>query len=203
MADYPQTGSTLSGTISTGLSTQIVVKVDNKPVGAIQQISVPQTRSLKRVGELGLDGILEIVPNQPTQYTISVDRIVFDKKRITEAFGRGFINIKSQLVPFDIDIIDRSGGGDGVVTTLKRCWFAEYTPTYTAGDFIITERASIWCEDVGTVFGNSEKFAAQGGIKPSEYSTGGSSREQDADTGKRRGSMDEIGIYQITKSAFE
>jgi hypothetical protein len=203
MADYPQTGSTLSGAISTGLSTQIVIKVDNKPVGAIQEISAPQRRSLQRVSEVGLDGILEIVPNKPTEYTISVRRIVFDKKRITEAFGRGFINIKAQLVPFDIDIIDRSGGGDGVVSTLKRCWFTDYTPKWTAGDFIISEDAVLWCEDVGTVFGGSEKFAAQGGIKPSEYSTGGSSREQDADTGKRRGSMDELGIYQITKSAFE
>lgn len=203
MAEYPQTGSTLTGAISTGLSTQIIVKVNNIAVGAIQSIEAPQTRPLERVVELGMDGVLEIVPKSATQYTIRVTRIVFDKKRLPEAFGRGFINIKSQLVPFDIDIIDRSGGGDGVVNTLKRCWFTEFTPKWEANNFIVSEQASLWCEDVGTVFGGSEKFAAQGGIKPSEYSTGGSAREQEADTGKRRGSMDELGIFSITKAAFE
>jgi len=198
---YPQTGSNLSGTISTGLSTQIVVKVDNKPVGAIQSLTINQKRNIQRVKEVGLDGILELVPNQPAEYDITVDRIVFDKIRMTEAFQRGFINIKSQLVPFDIDIIDNTAGGDGIVHTLKRCWFSAYSPKYTANDFIISQSATILCEDIGTTLGTSDKFVAQGGIKPG-YSTGGSSREQDADIGKRRGSMDELGIYKITDAAF-
>jgi hypothetical protein len=199
---YPQTGSTLTGAISTGLSTQIVVKVDNKAVGAIQSLTVNQNRQLQTVVELGLDGVLELVPNKATTYTVEITRIVFDKKRLPEAFLRGFINIKSQLVPFDIDIIDKSDGGDGVVHTLKRCWFSAYKPSYTAESFILSETASIQCEDISTTFGNSEKSAALGGLAPG-YSTGGSSREQDADTGKMRGSMDELGIFKITETAFK
>lgn len=198
---YPQTGSTLTGSISTGLSTQIVVKVENQAVGAIQSITVNHTRSVKDVKELGLDGLLEIVPDNPTTYSVDINRIVFDKKRLPEAFMRGFINIKAQLVPFDIDIIDKSGGGEGIVHTLKRCWFTSYKPSYTADSFVLSESATIRCEDISTTFGGSEKSAALGGQLPG-YSTGGSSREQQADTGMARGSMDEPGIFEITRLAF-
>lgn len=200
MANYPITGSSLSGRISTGLSTQIVVKVDNVPVGAIQKLTISQTRSINQVVELGLDGILELVPNKATTYKISVTRIVFDKKRLPEAFLRGFINIKSQMVPFDIDIIDNSIGEGGVVHTLKNCWFESYNPDYSADNFIISEQAGLACEDIATVFGGSDKAAANNGQLP-EY-INGNTGEQNADAGKRRGTMDYMGIYQITQDIF-
>ena len=59
MANYPSSGSTLRSNISTGLSTQILVKVGTETVGAIQKLSIAHSRNLNRVKELGLDGILE------------------------------------------------------------------------------------------------------------------------------------------------
>ncbi len=110
MAIYPTSGSTLTSSISTGLSTQIIVKVGTETVGAIQTLSINQDRNIERVKEVGLDGVLELVPSKATTYDITVNRIVFDRLRLPEAFARGFINIKSQLVPFDIEIIDRTNG---------------------------------------------------------------------------------------------
>ena len=62
VSNYPTSGSSLNSQISTSLSTQIVVKVGTETVGAIQSISIEQTRNIERVKELGLDGNLpEIV----------------------------------------------------------------------------------------------------------------------------------------------
>jgi hypothetical protein len=97
MALYPTTGSTLNSSISTGLSTQIIIKVGTETIGAVQRLQVTQTRNLERIKEVGLDGILEIVPRQPTEFEARVTRIVFDRLRLPEAFARGFINIKAQL----------------------------------------------------------------------------------------------------------
>ena len=198
---YPQTGSTLSGTVSTGLSTQIVVKVDNTTVGAIQRLTVNQNRALERVKELGLDGILEIVPRSPTEFEISVTRIVFDKLRLPEAFARGFINIKAQMIPFDIEVIDNTGGENNVIHKFTRCWFTRYNPTYNADNFIISEEATIWCEDISSTIGTGSDNAAVGGARGipfAEYT-----RERSTDRGEQRGTMDQVGIFDITKAAFE
>ncbi len=56
MADYPRTGSILdSGRSRTGLSTQIIVFANNEPVGAIQSFQESQSRSNKKVTEVGTD----------------------------------------------------------------------------------------------------------------------------------------------------
>lgn len=180
---YPTSGSNLSGRISTGLSTQIIVKVNNETVGAIQQLSINHNRNLYRVPELGLDGFLEVVPNNPTTYDISVNRIVFDRLRLPEAFSRGFVNIKSQLIPFDILIIDRSNGdGEGaVVTTLSRNWFKSYSVKYGADNYIITEDAGLVCEDIYTTLGSSNQSAATGGDRGLNFDR--NAREQDTDRG--------------------
>lgn len=208
MANYPTSGSTLTSKISTGLSTQIVVKVGTDTVGAIQSLSIAQTRNIERVKELGLDGILEAVPNQPTQYEISVSRIVFDRLTLPEAFMRGFINIKSQLIPFDILIIDRTNGdGDGaVVHTLKNCWFRSYTPKFGADNYIRSEDASIICEDIYTTLGSSSINAAQGGSRGVKFDVNERERATDSGSGGTglgggfRGTMD---VANIINQVFE
>lgn len=183
MANYPTTGSILNSKIHTGLSTQVIIKVNTETVGAIQRLQITQTRTLERVKEVGLDGILEIVPRQPTEYEATLQRIMFDRLRLTEAFTRGFINIKSQLIPFDILIIDRSNGdGEGaVVHKLINCWFNRYSPTYQADNFIISEDATIWCEDISTTLGNSSESAVNGGERGINYQS--HARERLTDTG--------------------
>lgn len=72
MADYPQTGSLLtrnnaplddtgtglestsgSGNNRTGmsLSTMIVIQVGQQPIGAIQDLSITETRAIKKIGK--------------------------------------------------------------------------------------------------------------------------------------------------------
>jgi len=203
MAEYPYTGSSLAGAINTGLSTQILVKVDNVTVGAIQSLEIRHSRALERVKELGTDGILEIVPNRATEYTVTVTRIVFDKMRLPEAFARGFVNIKSQLIPFDIVIIDKSNGADPstfVTHILSRCWFTGYNPKYDATSFIISESAELWCEDISTTLGTSaENGAIHGNFVTENHET---EFEADRGAGGRRGTMDVPGIFDITRQAF-
>lgn len=208
MAIYPNSGSTLTSNISTGLSTQIVVKVGTETVGAIQNLSITQTRNLERIKEVGLDGVLELVPNQATTYSITVERIVFDRLRLPEAFARGFINIKSQLVPFDIEIIDRTNGdNEGAIThKLINCWFNTYNPSFKSADYIISESANIFCEDIISTLGGSEANAAQGGSRGINYQVNARERATDRGSGGAdgaggfRGTMD---VADLINQTFE
>ncbi len=201
MATYPQTGSTLQSNISTSLSTQIIVKVGSDTVGALQALEVRQNRPLTRLVELGLDGTLEIVPTQRTEVTLTVRRIVFDRLRITEAFERGYLNVKSQRLPFDILIIDQSGGeGNLSVThTYKNCWFQDISTPYNADNYIITESATIWAEDVSSNPGSTQSPVAEGGIR--DMKPVKNDIERDADSGGRRGTLDAPGLITAAFSS--
>jgi hypothetical protein len=151
MAQYPQSGSLLQDRINSGLSTQITIKVDGVTVGAVQRLSIAQNRDLHRWEEVGTDGIVEIHPKGAAKIDITVERVVFDGLKITEAFARGFVNIQAQRVPFDIQIVDRTSGDDNaVVHVLNNCWFRQYTPNFRADNFIVSESAQIWCEYITT-----------------------------------------------------
>ena len=200
MPTYPLSGSTLNAQISSGLSTQILVKVGATTVGAIQSLQITENRDLTRIKELGLDGILEIVPNSATTYDARVERIVFDGLRLPEAFARGYINIKSQTVAFDILVIDRSNGeGEGAIThTLKSCWFQNYSPRFQADNYIITESATIWIEDISSNLGTSSESAVQGGVRGIDFDV--NARERSTDAGGYRGSMD---VSDLLNQVFE
>lgn len=205
---YPLTGSTIDSNISTGLSTQILVKVGTENVGAIQNLSIQQRRSLYRSREVGLDGILEIVPNNSTEYSANITRIVFDRLRLPEAFSRGFINIKSQVLPFDILIIDRTNGEtDGAVNhRLQHCWFTSYNPTYQADNFIISEQAEIWIEDISSTLGSSDTNAAIGGARGVNFDVNTRERATDRGAGGSdlgagfRGTLD---VSDLINQSFE
>lgn len=198
MATYPITGSTLNSKISTGLSTQIIIKAGTETVGAIQNLSVKQNRPLKRIAEVGLDGVLEITPHATTTVDLTVNRIVFDQLSVTEAFSRGFVNAKSQRVPFEILVIDRTAGDDSlsVVHKFTNCWFQSINVTYKADDYIIAQDATIWAEDVSTTR-NSEN-AAEGGSRGINYQI--EARERNTDKGSYRGTMDASGIIDAAFS---
>jgi hypothetical protein len=206
---YPVSGSTLSPKINTGLATQIIISVEGEHVGAIQSLQITHTRNNSGIKEVGLDGFLEIVPNQPTTYDVSVERIVFDRLRLPEAFARGFINIKSQVLPFDILILDRSNGdGEGLIKhTLINCWFKSYVHKYASNDYILTESGSLTCEDIATSLGNTGESAVQGGARGIVYQV--NDRERQTDTGSGgselgagfRGSLDVTNLLnQVFKS---
>lgn len=200
MATYPKTGTTLDSKISSGLSTQIIIKVGTETVGALQDLSIHQTRPLTSVKEIGTDGVLEILPNSATTYNASISRIVFDGLSLPEAFARGFVNIKSQTVPFNIEIIDTSRGEDNnaSVTQLINCWFKDLTTPYKSGDYLISQSANIDFEDIATTLGASKSNAAVGGDRHINYQD--NDRERATDVGSYRGSMD---VANLVKQAFK
>lgn len=63
MPTYPKTGSNLDSTTKSSLSTQIIIMVENEPVGAIQSFNESQSRPVKAITEVGTDGIIELVPS--------------------------------------------------------------------------------------------------------------------------------------------
>jgi hypothetical protein len=202
---FPNTGTFINAgnRTNSGLSTQIIIKVYNSPVGALQNLSVAQNRPLYRIPEIGTDGIIEIVPNAATTYELTANRIVFDQLRLPESFSRGFRFIAAQRVPFDIDVIDISGtdpnapddDSNKVVSTYKNCWFTRYETPYAADNYIITESATIWCETAYLV-----QIGRDGSLRPVERQTDNAGIEADVNYGNRRGSLDAAGLVN---SLFE
>jgi hypothetical protein len=167
---YPQSGSLLQNRINSSLSTQISIKVGSTTVGAIQKLSITQNRELWRHEEIGTEGVVEIHPKGAAKIEIIVDRIVFDGMRLPEAFARGFVNLQSQRVPFDIHIIDKSemkSSGDALVHVLNNCWFRQYNPQFRSDSFIISESAQIWCEYITTT--QNGISAVYGGLRGISY----------------------------------
>nr|BDD46263.1 hypothetical protein 95 [bacterium] len=197
MATYPRTGSILDSTTRTALSTQIIIMVNNEPVGAVQSFAESQDRSNKRIAEVGTDGTVELVPQSPANITLTINRIAFDGLNITEAFSRGFRNIQAQRIPFDIVVIDQftGTGDDAIITTYHNCWFNKIGRTYNAEDYIITEDCGVDVEYVSSLRGGDAVVLSQG--------TGGGRQlagtqfdevEGWADSGVRRGALDYPGL---------
>lgn len=197
MAEYPRTGSILDSTTHTSLSTSIVVLVNNEPVGAIQRFSMSQSRSTKRISEVGTDGTIEIVPNQRADLSLSISRIAFDGLSLPEGFARGFRNLQAQRIPFDIVVIDQfSGtGDDAIITTFHNCWFTRLSKTYNAEDYVITEEAEVQVEYISETRGG-EAVARSQGVGGSRQLAGAQFDEAEtlADTGARRGALDFPGL---------
>ena len=214
---YPYTGTSLNGGVNAGLSTQIIIEVDNQPVGAVQSLRTTQTRALAKIKEIGTDGIIEIVPQSATEFSISVDRMVFDRKTLPEAFSRAFLNIHAQRIPFDIKIYDFSSAiadppdptsatfdptatfdaatnSQGLVTTVyENCWFASLGTTFSADNYVITQTAEIQCEFAISFANGSHNVPAGKGI-PLVLDN----LEKIADIG-RRGSLDARGLDKVNE----
>jgi hypothetical protein len=201
----PNTGTLLGpGRTNSGLSTQIIIKVDGQAVGALQELTVDQARGLQRVTEIGTDGVIEIVPNKAAEYNLKATRIVFDQMRISEAFSRGFRFIGAQRIAFDIDIYDVNsvntpgadvGSSGSIVMTYKNCWFARMSTPYRTGDYLISESADIEAETAYLSSGqpkNSRGITPYGDASVAAVDKG---IETSVNTGGRRGSLDASGIW--------
>jgi hypothetical protein len=202
----PNTGTLLGpGRTNSGLSTQIIIKVDGNPVGALQTLTVDQARSVHRVTEIGTDGVIEIVPNKAAEYSLIAHRIVFDQLRLPEAFSRGFRFIGAQRLAFDIDIYDVAsvntpggpiGSTGSIIMTYKNCWFTQMSTPYATGDYLITETSKIEAEtayiSAGVSQGKPGGGAAYGTtpVLPQDKDI-----ESSVNNGGRRGSMDASGLW--------
>lgn len=193
----PQTGSILEvnghNSTRTGLSTNIVIKVGNTAVGAIQNISVREQRTITMVDEVGTDGHADSAPTKSTDISGDCKRIRFDRLRVTEAFSRGFMHVHAQRIPFDIDIIDKwnGDGSNSVITTIRNVWIQSIGYSYDAGNFIITDDMAFVAEAIYSVV-NGNQNAANGGARGVQFQN--NSVERLADRGALRGSLDQPGL---------
>ena len=210
MANAQNTGSTLSwgseaNKTSTAISTNILIMVGKTPVGAIQSLDVSETRGIKFINEVGTDGQIDSVPNTSTTITGSCDRVRFDRMRIAEAFGRGFIHVSSQAYPFDIVIIDRQKAdkANQISTIIKNVWIKSIAYTYNATDWVITDKMSWEAETIYSILNSGSGLpVAQGGERGIPYNK--LDVERLADTGAlgRRGSLDASGLIDIGSSGL-
>lgn len=222
MAQAVNTGSTLTtdaglNKTSTGISTNIIIMVNNTAVGAIQSMAISEKRGIKMIDEVGTDGHIDSVPNVSTNITGTCQRVRFDRLRITEAFSRGFIHVASQVYPFDIMIIDKQKRSSDlfISTVIKNVWISGLDYTYQTSDWVITDTMTWEAETIfSTIAGG--KPVAQGGElgvphmgnlngasafgAPSLISGQGvTDIEQLVDTGSagRRGSLDASGLIDL------
>lgn len=209
---------------STAISTNIIILVNNTPVGAVQSLNINEQRNIKMIDEVGTDGHVDSVPNQSTNITGSCERIRFDRLRIAEAFSRGFIHVQSQVYPFDIVILDKQKRDQGsqISTVIKNVWIRGINYTYSATDWVITDKMDWEAETIFSVLnGGSSPIpggvpAAVGGERGIAHMGAGPNGvgniisgdgivniEQLSDTGSggRRGSLDAAGLIDIGNSS--
>lgn len=182
---------------STHLSTNIVIKSGGYIVGAVQSLTINENRDIKMIDEIGTDGHIDSVPTKSANISGSCSRVRFQKQRITEAFGRGYIHISAQRLPFDIEIYDFFHTNDvtkSIITTISNVWIKSLSYDYQADNWIITDKMDWEAEAIyskaATNTGNvvTGSVNGQGGpIILNQY-------EQEADRGAYRGAMDAAGI---------
>ena len=203
---YPQTGSTLyqSGSnitgnlnkTSTSLSTNIIIKVEGIPVGAIQRLSIDESRTIKQIPEVGTDGMIDSVPQSATTYTVTCERVRFDQLRIAQAFRRGFVHAQSQIYPFDIQIYDLQSENNAIITTIKNCWIERISYAYQAQDWTINETMNLKAETIYTQLSNGDPII---NLKTARYvAPYTNANETGTDKGDRRGSLDAPGLIDLT-----
>lgn len=196
---YPNTGSTLLGPngankTSTGISTNIIIKVGPNTVGAVQELSITENRPIFMVDEVGTDGHIDSVPNKSTDISGNCSRIRFDRMRIAEAFSRGFVHVAAQRIPFDIVIIDNwnGDGNSALITTIKNVWIEQISYAYRISDWVITDAMNWKAETIYTTLANGN--SATGGER--NIPLAADPIEQSTDIGGRRGSLDASGLLK-------
>lgn len=221
----PNTGSTLglntgANKTSTALSTNILILVNGTAVGAVQSMSVDESRPVRFFGEIGTDGHIDSAPSGSTTVSGSCQRIRFDRLRIAEAFGRGFVHARSQVYPFDIIILDKQKRDTAlqISTIIKNVWIKSINTTYQTSDWIISDTMGWEAETIFSILaGNGGSSVAVGGERGIQHFGGGPNGtgtmlmgdngalkniEQLTDTGSngRRGSLDAAGLIDLGDS---
>jgi hypothetical protein len=190
---------------SVGLSTNIIIMVDDKAVGGITSLQIGESRNISMIDEVGTDGHVDSAPSKATDIKGSAKRTRLNKMRVAEAFGRQFLHVHSQRIPFDIVIKDVFAGSDDastVITTIKNVWISNISYTYESGNFIIAEDMQWEAETIYTTLGASSNSAVLGGLQGQKpvYTN---SIEVSADTGGRRGALDAAGLLNAMYGTTE
>jgi len=184
---------------ATHLSTNIVIVAEGNVVGAVQSLQVTESRgTIRMVDEIGTDGHIDSAPQKSTDYSGSCQRVRFDKMRIAESFSRGFAHVKSQRLPFDIEIHDYfqdADKGNGIITTIKNVWIREITYTYSATDFVIAETMNWDAEDIFSIIKSGSNIVPAGAANGRQYPVVVNSVERETDiSSSYRGALDAAGL---------
>lgn len=206
----PNTGSSLGylsgeNKTSTSLSTNMLITVNGVPVGAIQELSISERREVAKIQEVGTDGFIDSLPKSSLDVSGSCTTIRYDALRLTEAFGRSFLHLSSQVYPFDIVIIDKNRrDGNKISTVIKNVWFTSLSYSLSQGDWLIQDKADWTAETIYSFLSGNGASAATGGDKgiigSGPFNTADvSDIERVVDTGKngRRGSLDSGGLLDL------
>lgn len=175
----------------THLSTNIVIAVAGTPVGAVKSLRIQESRDIQQWSEVGTDGVIDSAPGSSAKYSGSCTRIRFDGKRIAEAFGRGFLHVGAQRVPFDIEIYDFIRGDENqiVITTIENVWIESISYAYDSENFLISDEMNWKAETINSVM-NQTTDTAISDIRSVFLNT----FEKQADTGLYRGALDAAGL---------
>jgi hypothetical protein len=209
---YPQTESLVSygsgkNSTMTSLSTNILITVDTEkgplPVGAVQSLTINESRPVKFIDEIGTDGHIDSAPHGSTTITGNCQRIRFEGARIAEAFHRGFVHVSAQVYPFDIIIFDKSRKDEANQTTtvIKNVWIKSINHTLNQNDWIITEAMDWEAEYIFSHKGGGSN-AATGGIR--KFLVNDTiTPERLADKGEMRGSLDYAGLLDLDQTSYK
>ena len=184
----------------THLSTNIIIAVEGRSVGAIKRFNIEETRPVQGVNEVGTDGQIDSAPTKSAEFTVTCDRTRFDGRRIAEAFYRGFVHVHSQRVPFDIQVYDLVNGGTDqqLITVVKNCWITKIGYAYDAENFIISDNMSLHAEAIHSSLNSGTAVFDMDTVKDGGYSNG---FEIEADIGKYRGALDAAGLINVFDDA--
>lgn len=187
---------------STHLSTNINILVEGIAVGAIQSMDVSESGSIKMVDEIGTDGHIDSARNSSVNVTGSCKRTRFAGQRIAEAFMRGYVHVKSQRLPFDIEIQDNFKGADDasiVITTVRNVWIKSIDYTYSSNDFIIIETMSWEAESIDSIMGSGASVV--GDVNSIGIPVTVNEFERSADIGTYRGALDGPGLLNAVEGS--
>jgi hypothetical protein len=181
---------------ATHLSTNIVITCNGNTIGALQELLINEARGgIKMIDEIGTDGHIDSAPNGSTNYSVSANRVRFARTRIAEAFSRPFIHVKSQRIPFDIEIHDifhDADPGNAIITVVKNIWIKSISYSYSSDNWIIADKMEMDAEDIYSLLngGNVVGTIGSGMTNPIVLNP----FEQQADRGQYRGALDAPGL---------
>lgn len=180
---------------ATHLSTNIIIKSRNYVVGAVQSLSITESRDVKMIDEVGTDGHIDSAPTSSTNISGNCTRVRFAKQRVAEAFGMSFTHVHAQRIPFDIEIHDifaDANTNNAIITTIKNVWITEISYDYGVSDWIISDKMSFKAEGIFSIMNNNNVVTGvangqDGPIYLNRF-------EQEADRGMFRGALDAAGV---------
>lgn len=188
MPNVPQlnTKSIISGpagqdNTNVALSTWIIIQVNGNPVGAIQNMTINETRDITMVDEVGTDGHIDSAPTKSTNIEGTCTRIRYNLMRITSAFGRDFIHNSAQRLPFDIQVFDNwnGAGANSLITTIENVWIASLGYSYKQDGWLIVDDMKWKAERIYSTMNNGPASTSGNRGFPLQIDA----IEQQADTG--------------------